>query len=108
MDMLKPTWRFRPPPENAGVLEICKGPRNCLFGNACTKAHSTEELHEWWIRISYQLREKERSMTGRKHQSTIESIRNLINENRRLGLPPKNVVSEFLIPVCITISSLFY
>ncbi len=71
---------------------MCKNPWNCLFGNACTKAHSTEELHEWSIRISSQLHEKKSFMIERKCQ--VESIRTLINESRRLGIPTKNVVSK--------------
>ena len=94
MELIKPTWRFRSPPENVGMLEMCKSPQNCLFGIACTKAHSTHELQEWSVRILYQMHEKKRSLMERKHVSQIESIRNIINESRRLGLPPKNVVSE--------------
>jgi hypothetical protein len=93
MDVLKPRWRFRPPPENARVLEMCNSNWNCLFGSACTKAHSLEELHEWSIRISSGLCDTERSMTEQKHQSQVELIRALINESRRQGISPKNVVS---------------
>lgn len=99
MDVVKPIWRFRPPPENAGVLEMCRlGPRNCPFGNACPKAHFSEEMHEWHLRISFQIHQKMRSVAERKFQSPIDSVRNLINEGRRLGLPQKNMVSKKIIP----------
>ena len=95
MDVVKPIWRFRVPPENVGILELCRlGPKNCPFGNACPRAHSPEEIHEWQLRISYQMHQKMRPMIERKFQSQIDSVRNLINEGRRLGLPPKNMVSK--------------
>ena len=91
MEVLKETWRFRPPPENVVILEMCKHPENCLFGNACTKAHSLQELDEWKIRISLQINEQKKSLV---FQSQINSIRNFINENRRQGLPQRNLVSK--------------
>lgn len=88
MNAFKPTLRFRPPPKNTVWFDLCESPENCLLGNACIKAHSTEELHEWWTRAS----QKEKSILGQQPRTPVESLRTLITESRRLGISPKNVV----------------
>ena len=72
---------------------MCKNPQSCLFGNACTSAHSPDELKEWMTRHDFQIQQQQRVLMEKK-QSTIpniQSIRDLINESRRRRLPGHNL-----------------
>ena len=72
MDMLGHRWGLLPPPENAGYSP---------------KAFCERSIHH--------LHEKKGSMTMQKSQSKVDSLRNLINESRRLDKSLKNVLTEF-------------
>lgn len=40
-------WEHRSPPPGLSKFELCPKPDLCEYGDACTKAHSAQELQEW-------------------------------------------------------------
>ncbi|XP_021528158.2 3'-5' exoribonuclease HELZ2 [Aotus nancymaae] len=40
-------WEHRSPPPGLSMFKLCPKPDLCEYGDACTKAHSAQELQEW-------------------------------------------------------------
>ncbi|XP_069099387.1 3'-5' exoribonuclease HELZ2 isoform X1 [Pleurodeles waltl] len=40
-------WEYRSPPCGKISFALCESPETCVYGKACTSAHSPEELQEW-------------------------------------------------------------
>ncbi|XP_032112899.1 helicase with zinc finger domain 2 [Sapajus apella] len=40
-------WEHRSPPPGLSAFKLCPKPDLCEYGDACTKAHSAQELQEW-------------------------------------------------------------
>ncbi|XP_053430248.1 helicase with zinc finger domain 2 isoform X2 [Nycticebus coucang] len=52
-------WEHRSPPMGLSKFELCPKPNLCVYGDICTKAHSTQELQEWIQRVqAMKLREQ--------------------------------------------------
>ncbi|KAM4032193.1 3'-5' exoribonuclease HELZ2 isoform 1-T2 [Anomaloglossus baeobatrachus] len=44
-------WNHRAPPYGISRFSLCESPSQCIYGNACQKAHTQEELQEWILRV---------------------------------------------------------
>nr|XP_010599440.2 helicase with zinc finger domain 2 isoform X3 [Loxodonta africana] len=44
-------WEHRAPPTGLSQFQLCPSPDICEYGDACTKAHSAQELQEWVQRV---------------------------------------------------------
>ncbi|KAM3922801.1 3'-5' exoribonuclease HELZ2 [Leptodactylus fuscus] len=52
-------WKYRTPPLGMSQFSLCDSPLQCIYGNACEKAHSQEELQEWILRVKVTRRNKQ-------------------------------------------------
>uniref|UniRef100_A0AAY4EVC6 Rhodanese domain-containing protein n=2 Tax=Denticeps clupeoides TaxID=299321 RepID=A0AAY4EVC6_9TELE len=78
-------WKPRPPPR-VEKLALCDSPDHRVYGENCMKAHSTEELEEWF---------------KRKEQGSITSYQDhLLREYRESG--KLLIMSEHVDDVCLT------
>ncbi|XP_077109129.1 3'-5' exoribonuclease HELZ2 [Ranitomeya variabilis] len=52
-------WNHRAPPYGISRFSLCESPLQCIYGHACQKAHSQEELQEWILRVKVSRRTKQ-------------------------------------------------
>ncbi|KAG9474614.1 hypothetical protein GDO78_004747 [Eleutherodactylus coqui] len=52
-------WNHRTPPLGISRFSLCESPLQCIYGNACPKAHCQEELQEWILRAKVTRRNKQ-------------------------------------------------
>ncbi|XP_044156197.1 helicase with zinc finger domain 2 [Bufo gargarizans] len=52
-------WNHRSPPLGMSQFSLCGSPLQCIYGIACPKAHSQEELQEWILRVKVTRRNKQ-------------------------------------------------
>ncbi|XP_023598365.1 LOW QUALITY PROTEIN: helicase with zinc finger domain 2 [Trichechus manatus latirostris] len=58
-------WEHRAPPMGLSRFQLCPSPDICEYGDACTKAHSAQELQEWVQRAqAVELRKQEAWQEG--------------------------------------------
>ncbi|CAN2389921.1 Helicase with zinc finger [Pristimantis euphronides] len=52
-------WNHRAPPLGMSRFALCESPLQCIYGNACQKAHSQQELQEWILRVKVTRRNRQ-------------------------------------------------